>query len=147
MSGDFAARISSAYSVEGASIDLGRGMTRDGSLHPDAVVRLPAAMMNRHGLIAGATGTGKTKTLQLIAEQLSLAGVPVFAADMKGDLSGLLHAAPADDRIQSRVDDMKIEYSPTAFPVNFLSLGGLGPGVPIRATISSFGPQMLAKVL
>src|SRR5262245_48661856 len=82
-------------------------------------------MMNRHGLIAGATGTGKTKTMQLMAEKLSAAGVPVLVADVKGDASGLA----------------------TAFPTEFYSLGGLGPGVPIRATVSDFGPQLLAKIL
>ena len=146
MTDDFAARISAAYDAKGTAIDLGRGL-KEGTLYPDAAVRLPASVMNRHGLIGGATGTGKTKTLQLIAEQLSLAGVPVFAADMKGDLSGLLHPSVPDERIQTRVDEMKLDYTPTGFPVNFLSLGGLGPGVPIRATISSFGPQLLAKVL
>ena len=85
---DFAAAIAVGYAVEGQSIALGRGV-HEGKLAKDAVVRLPLKTMNRHGLIAGATGTGKTRTLQLIAEQLSAQGVPVFAADYKGDLSGL----------------------------------------------------------
>ena len=84
---DFGAAIGQAYATEGAVIDLGRGV-HEGALAPEAVVRLPLATMNRHGLIAGATGTGKTKTLQLITEQLSAQGVPVFVADVKGDLSG-----------------------------------------------------------
>jgi hypothetical protein len=104
-------------------------------------------MVNRHGLIAGATGTGKTKTLQGITEQLSAAGVPVFVADVKGDLSGL--AAPGDPAgaAAKRAAELGMPYAPAAFPVEFLALGGLGPGVPVRATVSDFGPQLLAKVL
>ena len=81
------------YAVDGAALDLGRGV-HDGAVVPAAAVKLPLRMVNRHGLIAGATGTGKTKTLQGLAEQLSTAGVPVFVADVKGDLSGL--ADPGD---------------------------------------------------
>ena len=82
------AQISSGYRFDGPTLRLGAAMS-EGQPHPEAVVGLPLSMMNRHGLIAGATGTGKTKTLQLMAEQLSDAGVPVFLADVKGDLSGL----------------------------------------------------------
>src|SRR4051812_12129310 len=89
----FGERIAAAYATDGPAVDLGRGV-HDGALDPAAVVQAPLAMMNRHGLIAGATGTGKTKTLQLIAEQLSAHGVPVLVADVKGDVSGL--AAPAE---------------------------------------------------
>jgi DNA helicase HerA-like ATPase len=103
--------------------------------------------MNRHGLIAGATGTGKTRTLQLLAEQLSDAGVAVFAADYKGDLSGLKDAGAADGPAPKRMAELGLPYEPRAFPVEFLSLGGLGPGVPVRATVTDFGPQLLAKVL
>ena len=90
--------------------------------------------MNRHGLIAGATGTGKTRTLQLIAEQLSDAGVSVFAADYKGDLSGLADPGAADGPAPKRMADLGLPYQPTAYPVEFLSLGGIGDGVPVRAT-------------
>ena len=90
---DFAATIAAAYATEGEAIDLGRAV-HEGQLHRDVAVRIPLATMNRHGLVAGATGTGKTKTLQLISEQLSRAGVPVLVADVKGDVSGL--AAPAE---------------------------------------------------
>jgi hypothetical protein len=86
--GDFASTIAAAYATHGDALELGRGVL-DGKVFPEALVQIPLRMMNRHGLIAGATGTGKTKGLQGIAEQLSDAGVPVFAADMKGDLSGL----------------------------------------------------------
>jgi MoxR-like ATPase len=85
---DFAPTIAAAYKADGPVIDLGRGI-HDGKLERDAIVQVPLAMMNRHGLVAGATGTGKTKTLQGIAEQLSAQGVPVFVADVKGDVSGL----------------------------------------------------------
>src|ERR1043165_10206892 len=85
---DVAQTIATAYATDGAAVDLGRGV-HDGAVVLEAVVKLPLRMVNRHGLIAGATGTGKTKTLQGMAEQLSAAGVPVFVADMKGDLSGL----------------------------------------------------------
>ena len=143
---DFGGAIGQAYATEGAVIDLGRGV-HEGALSPEAVVRLPLATMNRHGLIAGATGTGKTKTLQLITEQLSAQGVPVFVADVKGDLSGLAEPAEAGGPAEKRMGDLGLPFSPTAFPVEFLSLGGIGPGVPVRATVSDFGPQLLAKVL
>jgi uncharacterized protein len=143
---DFDDRITSAYATEGKAVQLGKGML-EGKTRPEAVVQVPAAMLNRHGLIAGATGTGKTKTLQLIAEQLSDIGVPVFAADIKGDLSGISKPGESSDRVKSRVEEMKVEWAPAGHPVSFLSLGGLGPGVPLRATISSFGPQLLAKIL
>ncbi|MFL5839612.1 MAG: helicase HerA-like domain-containing protein, partial [Thermoleophilaceae bacterium] len=110
---DFGAAIAEAYAFEGPALELGRAV-HEGAVVPEAVVRIPVSMVNRHGLIAGATGTGKTKTLQVLSEQLSAAGVAVFAADMKGE---------------------------------FLSLGGIGPGVPVRATVSDFGRQLLAKVL
>ncbi len=143
---DFGARIATAYAAEGKALELGRGML-DGETHTDAVVQIPAAMVNRHGLIAGATGTGKTKTLQLMAEQLSAMGVPVFAADIKGDLSGISRPGETSDRVTSRSKDLAIEWSPAGFPTTFLSLGGIGAGVPVRSTVSAFGPQLMAKVL
>jgi uncharacterized protein len=143
---DFASRIAAAYASDGKTLELGRAMLQ-GDVHPEAVVQVPAAMCNRHGLIAGATGTGKTKTLQLMAEQLSAMGVPVFAADMKGDLSGLSRPGEASEGVSKRAGSLGIEWSPTGFPVTFLSLGGIGPGVPVRSTISEFGPTLLAKVL
>ena len=91
-------------------------------------------MANRHGLIAGATGTGKTKTLQVIAEQLSAAGVPVVMADVKGDLSGLSKPGEVSDKTDQRAKDTGDSWTPTAFPVEFLSLGTEGIGVPVRAT-------------
>jgi DNA helicase HerA-like ATPase len=113
---------------------------------PHPLVGLPLALLNRHGLIAGATGTGKTKSLQLIAEQLSNAGVPVFLADIKGDLSGIAAAGEANDKITARATDTGAAWHGTAFPVEFLSLTG-SRGAQLRATVSSFGPLLLARVL
>ncbi len=104
-------------------------------------------MLNRHGLVADATGTGKTKTLQLIAEQLSAQGVPVFLADVKGDLSGISEPGAANDRIRSRTAEVHQQWTPAGFPAEFHALGGTGPGVPLRATVTSFGPLLLSKVL
>ena len=119
----------------------------DGTVDPGAQIRIPLATVNRHGLVAGATGTGKTKTLQVMAEQLSAAGVPVLMADVKGDLSGLSRPGEAGDKIAERATDTGDSWTPTAFPVDFLSLGTTGNGVPVRATITSFGPILLSKVL
>jgi uncharacterized protein len=139
-------QIRAGYSFEGGALHFGAAVI-DGQAHPDAPVRIPLATLNRHGLVAGATGTGKTKTLQLMAEQLSGQGVPVFLADIKGDLSGMATAAESNDRIASRAKDVGQEWVGTAYPTEFLSLGGLGNGIPIRATVTSFGPTLLAKVL
>ncbi|MEZ4456851.1 MAG: helicase HerA-like domain-containing protein [Gemmatimonadales bacterium] len=107
---------------------------------------MPLAMMNRHGLIAGATGTGKTKTLQLMAEQLSAQGVPVFVADLKGDLSGLARPGTPNTRIDERLASIGWEWAPAVAPVDFVSLTGHN-GVQLQATVSSFGPLLLSKVL
>ena len=95
--------------------------------------------------MAGATGTGKTKTLQVIAEQLSAAGVPVLMADVKGDLSGLSKPGESSDRITARAKETGDDWEPSGFPVEFLSLGTKGIGVPVRATIASFGPSCCRK--
>ena len=141
-----AQRIAAGYAVEGRALELGTVVV-DGATDPAAQIRIPLATVNRHGLVAGATGTGKTKTLQLIAEQLSAAGVPVLMADVKGDLSGLARAGEANDRLTARAKETGDDWQPTAFPVEFLSLGTGGIGVPVRATIASFGPILLSKVL
>jgi len=141
-----ATRIAAAYAVAGAALELG-AVVHGGAPHPDAQVRMPLSMLNRHGLIAGATGTGKTKTLQVIAEQLSAAGVPVVLADVKGDLSGLTAPGATGERVNTRAAQTGDAWTPTAFPVEFLSLGGIGPGVPVRATMTGFGPVLLSKVL
>jgi hypothetical protein len=141
-----AARIGEGYAFDGAAVELG-AVVAEGAAHPSAGVRVPIGMLNRHGLVAGATGTGKTKTLQLITEQLAAAGVPVFVADIKGDLSGLAAPGEPGDRITRRATDTGDDWQPTAYPVEFLAIGGIGTGVPLRATVTSFGPILLAKVL
>ncbi|HEX8972468.1 helicase HerA-like domain-containing protein [Oryzihumus sp.] len=138
--------IRSGYAFTGEALDLGAAVT-DGTAHPDVPVRIPLGVLNRHGLVAGATGTGKTKTLQLMAEQLSAQGVPVFLADIKGDLSGMASAGVANDKVTARAGEVGQQWVGTAYPVEFLSLGGQGRGVPVRATVTSFGPTLLAKVL
>ena len=138
--------IAAGYAVEGQALDLG-SVVVDGTVDPSAQIRIPLATVNRHGLVAGATGTGKTKTLQVMAEQLSAAGVPVLMADVKGDLSGLSRPGETNDKVTQRAADTGDSWAPSAFPVEFLSLGTTGRGVPVRATISSFGPILLSKVL
>jgi DNA helicase HerA-like ATPase len=141
-----AQQIAAGYAVGGQALELGTVVV-DGVVDPTAQVRIPLATVNRHGLVAGATGTGKTKTLQVIAEQLSAAGVPVVMADIKGDLSGLSQPGVANDKTAQRAKDTGDQWTPTAFPVEFLSLGTAGVGVPVRATMTSFGPILLSKVL
>ena len=139
-------QIRAGYAFEGPALELGAAVV-DGTAHADVAVRIPLSAMNRHGLVAGATGTGKTKTLQLMAEQLAEQGVPVFLADVKGDLSGMASPGEGSERIASRSRDVGMEWEPTAYPVEFYSLGGEGTGVPVRAAVSTFGPTLLSKVL
>ncbi|MCB0794827.1 MAG: DUF853 family protein, partial [Flavobacteriales bacterium] len=141
----FAASMREGYAFKGSSITLGGGLY-EGSVPEGALVKVALKTMNRHGLIAGATGTGKTKSVQLIAEQLSLAGVPSLLMDVKGDLSGL--AAPGSDhpKIQERHAKLGIPYAPQAIPVELLSLSD-EPGARLRATISEFGPVLLGRIL
>ena len=137
--------LAAGYAFRDPSILLGAAL--DGSATvPEPKVRIPLAMMNRHGLVAGATGTGKTKTLQLLTEQLSAQGVPVFVADIKGDLSGLAMPGEASDRVTARASDVKYDWKPAGAPVEFVSLSGQ-LGVQLRATVSSFGPLLFSKVL
>jgi DNA helicase HerA-like ATPase len=144
MDPQFLADVRAAFPDQNAVI-LGAPM-RAGEIHPEPLVRLPLGMLNRHGLIAGATGTGKTRTLQLVAEQLSAAGVPVFVADVKGDLSGLATPGAPGPRIDERATATGAPWHATGFPVEFLSLTG-ARGTQQRATVSSFGPLLLARVL
>ncbi|CCK29052.1 hypothetical protein BN159_4673 [Streptomyces davaonensis JCM 4913] len=141
-----ALEIASGYAFAGPALDLG-ALLWDGQCLADAQIRVPLPMLNRHGLVAGATGTGKTKTLQLIAEQLSAQGVPVFLADIKGDLSGISAPGKAGERVSARAAEVHQTWTATGFPAEFYALGGLGHGIPVRATITSFGPVLLAKVL
>ena len=141
----FTDTIKSSYTTEKAFIYLGAGIL-DGEIIADAEVNLALKMMNRHGLIAGATGTGKTRTLQLIAEQLSDAGVPVFMLDVKGDLSGLNLAGQTNPKLEERAAALGKPYEPSGFPVELYSLSGK-LGAQMRATVIEFGPVMLSKIL
>ncbi|MGW6568469.1 helicase HerA-like domain-containing protein [Streptomyces sp. NPDC054975] len=138
--------IAAGYAFSGPALELG-ALLWDGECHPDARIRIPLPMLNRHGLVAGATGTGKTKTLQLIAEQLSANGVPVFLADIKGDVSGISAPGADGEKVRERAGQVGQEWAATGFPCEFYGLGGVGPGIPVRATVTSFGPVLLSKVL
>ncbi|TFD29919.1 helicase HerA-like domain-containing protein [Cryobacterium cryoconiti] len=133
------------YAFDAPALELGALV--NGDARPDVPIRIPLAMTNRHGLIAGATGTGKTRTLQLLAEQFSAHGVPVFAADIKGDLSGIAGAGTPTDKLLARTQAIGQDWLPTASPTEFFSLGGVGRGIPLRATVAGFGPLLLSKVL
>ncbi|MGZ4609640.1 MAG: helicase HerA-like domain-containing protein [Actinomycetes bacterium] len=143
---DAVAKVAAGYAFAGPALELG-ALVVDGTAHPEAAVRIPLSMVNRHGLVAGATGTGKTKTLQLMAEQLSAAGVPVLAADIKGDLSGIAMPGEASDKTMARAAEVGQQWAATGMPVELLALGGEGEGLPLRATMTSFGPTLLSKVL
>jgi DNA helicase HerA-like ATPase len=143
---DAAQAIAAGYAFTGETLDLGALMA-DGEPRADAQIRIPLATLNRHGLVAGATGTGKTKTLQGIAEQLSSQGVAVFLADMKGDLSGMAVPGESNEKLLERTKAIGQDWRPKSFPCEFYALGGQGTGIPVRATMSAFGPTMLAKVL
>ncbi|MBD7918114.1 DUF853 family protein [Cellulomonas sp. Sa3CUA2] len=138
--------VAAGYAFEGGVLPLGV-LLEDGSPTPAARVGLPLAVLNRHALVAGATGTGKTRTLQLMAEGLSAAGVPVLVADVKGDLSGLAEPGSPSEKLTARTTALGQAWTPAAFPVELYALGGRGDGVPLRTTVTDFGPLLLAKVL
>lgn len=144
-SANFINKIKASYQPSGSAIYLGAGIL-DGQVLAAAEINLSLHMMNRHGLIAGATGTGKTRTLQLLAEQLSDAGVPVFMLDVKGDLSGLHQAGEANPKIAERAKELNKPFIPCGFPVELYSLSGK-MGAQMRATVLEFGPTLLAKIL
>jgi DNA helicase HerA-like ATPase len=141
----FVAAINRSYTTASPSIHLGAGVL-NGEIIADAKVSLPLRMMNRHGLVTGATGSGKTRTLQLIAEELSAAGVPVFMPDMKGDLSGIAKEGTTNDKINERAVAVGIPFEPRAFPIELYSLSGK-LGAQMRATVTEFGPALLSKIL
>lgn len=138
-------KVTSGYSFEGATLDLGALL--NGDPVASAQIRIPLPMMNRHGLVAGATGTGKTRTLQGLAEQLAAKGVPVFAADIKGDLSGVATPGEPSEKLLARTQAIGQDWKPEASVTEYFALGGVGKGVPVRATVSGFGPLLLSKVL
>lgn len=142
---NFIASIQQSYTQNANSIYLGAGVYQS-AIVAEASVYLSMRMMNRHGLVTGATGSGKTRTLQLLAEQLSNAGVPVFMPDMKGDLSGMAAEGQSNAKIDERVKALGISFSPSTFPVELYSLSGK-LGAQMRATITEFGPALLSKIL
>ncbi len=137
--------VNAGYTFKGESFKIGSAML-DGQVIPGADVLIPFKTLNRHGLIAGATGTGKTKTLQMLAEGLSDASVPVLLMDIKGDLSGIAAAGTLNDKITDRCQKISIEFKPTAYPVDLLTLSNQ-KGARLRATVSEFGPVLLSKIL
>jgi uncharacterized protein len=141
----FLQTIEQGYTFKGESAKIGVAML-NGEVVPGAHIKLPFKTMNRHGLIAGATGTGKTKTLQLLSECLSDASIPVLLMDIKGDLSGIAAAGTINDKISERHRMLNLPYQPTAYPVELMTLSK-GKGIQLRATVSEFGPVLLGKIL
>jgi uncharacterized protein len=142
---NFEEQIQQAYTFKGESFLLGLAM-KDGQPIPGTVVNMPLKTLNRHGLIAGATGTGKTKTLQVITESLSNASVPVVLLDIKGDFSGIAAAGTINEKIQERCALLNKTYTPQAFPVELMSLSQ-EKGTRLKATVSEFGPVLLSRIL
>lgn len=141
----FFEHIAQGYAMKGDYITMGAGML-DGETITDAHIKIPLKMMNRHGLIAGATGTGKTKTLQVLAENLSDKGIPVLLMDLKGDLSGIAQPSPGHPKIDERHEKIGLPFEPKGFPVEIMSLSEQD-GVRLRATVSEFGPVLLSRIL
>ena len=142
---DFIQQITEGYSSKGESIILG-GALLDGEALGNAAVKIPLKTLNRHGLIAGATGTGKTKTIQVLSEQLSSFGIPVLMMDIKGDFSGIAKEGEEKAFITERHAKINIPYQTASFPVELLSLSEQN-GVRLRATISEFGPVLFSRIL
>ena len=142
---EFVEHISKAYKPKGDYIHLGAAMLK-GETFADAAVKIPLKTMNRHGLIAGATGTGKTKTLQILAENLSQKGVPVLLMDVKGDLSGIAKPSAGEEFLHERHKKLGFPFEASNAPVEFLSISEQD-GVRLRATVSEFGPVLLSRIL
>ena len=142
---DFSTHIIDGYTCKGNFITLGGGIL-DGEAIANTHVKIPLKTLNRHGLIAGATGTGKTKTIQVLSEQLSLNGIPVLMMDIKGDFSGI--AMPGEEKpfITERHEKISISYETKGFPVELMTISEQD-GVRLRATVSEFGPVLLSKIL
>ncbi len=141
----FVQTMRSGYTFKGNSILLGSAIL-DQDQETECQIRIPLKTMNRHGLIAGATGTGKTKTLQVITEELSLAGIPTLVMDVKGDLSGISAPGSLNPFIEKRSKTIGIDWVPAGFPVELMTISN-EPGVKLKATVSEFGPMLLAKIL
>ena len=137
--------INEGFKTKGDFITMGAAML-DGETVTNAHVKIPLKTLNRHGLIAGATGTGKTKTLQVIAENLSEKGIPVLLMDLKGDLSGIAQPSPGHAKIDERHEKIGIPFDAKSFPVEILTLSEQ-KGVRLRATVSEFGPVLLSRIL
>lgn len=141
----FIKTIEEGYKTKGESITLGAGMLGDETI-TNLYVKLPLKTINRHGLIAGATGTGKTKTLQVFAENLSEKGIPVMLMDVKGDLSGLAMPSPGHPKIDERHKKIGLPFTPKGFPIEILTISEQD-GTRMRATVSEFGPVLLSRIL
>ncbi|MFH6602194.1 helicase HerA-like domain-containing protein [Maribacter algicola] len=142
---EFFAHIEKGYTTKGDFITLGAAMLNQEAV-TNAFVKIPLKTLNRHGLIAGATGTGKTKSLQVLAENLSEKGIPVLLMDLKGDLSGIAEPSPGHPKIDERHAKIGLPFEPKSFPVEILSLSEQD-GVKLRATVSEFGPVLLSRIL
>jgi DNA helicase HerA-like ATPase len=146
MKDEFVKQMQDGYGLSEPALVIGSALLEDEPLNAPRI-QVARSILNRHGLVAGATGTGKTKTLQVLAGQLSDVGVPVFVADIKGDLTGLVSPGdPTNPKVQERCRQMAWEFKPSGHPVEFLSLSGK-LGAQVRATIHSFGPVLLGKVM
>src|SRR6187551_2717170 len=141
---DFSEYINNGYLSKGESITLG-GAILDGETLSDTFVKIPLKTLNRHGLIAGATGTGKTKTIQVLSEQLSLLGIPVLMMDIKGDFSGVAKEGEEKDFITERHSKINIPYKVASFPVELMTLSEQN-GVRLRSTVSEFGPVLFLRI-
>ncbi|MDE3253462.1 MAG: DUF853 family protein [Bacteroidota bacterium] len=142
---DFLETVTNGYQFKGEKVKIGCGML-NGEVVTGADVYLPLKTLNRHGLIAGATGTGKTKTLQLISESLSDNSIPVLLMDIKGDLSGIAAAGTGNDKISDRSQKLNYTWAPQAYPAELMTLSN-EKGIRLRATVSEFGPVLLSKIL
>ena len=142
---NFKDHIDKGYTTKGDYITIGAAM-HEGETITDAYVKIPLKTLNRHGLIAGATGTGKTKTLQILAENLSDKGIPVLLMDLKGDLSGIAQPSPGHPKIDERHTKIGFPFEAKNFPIEILSLSDQD-GVRLRATVSEFGPVLLSRIL
>ena len=142
---NFVQKINDGYASKGESIILGGAML-DGEAISNAQVKIPLKTLNRHGLIAGATGTGKTKTIQVLSEQMSSFGIPVLMMDIKGDFSGIAIEGEEKSFITERHQKINIPYNTSSFPVELLTLSEQN-GVRLRATVSEFGPVLFSRIL